>query len=390
MKIYAQHGFGDGTKTFSGLSEDLIDGVIFSPKDITPDTFIEKIESIKGKDVLIDPQLYVSLYARDPNIKLGKLIEWDFFKGYRRSHLENIENVNDIIDSNIEFQLKLPVTSIVTPNIYISKSFDSIECSIAKNMIRNSRKIYNQKGDNRDLYASLIISRDALLDQRELNLFLNDLTALSESPDGFYLIIGSRSTDVQSDIYNTDVIAAWMLLNYSLSINGYKVINGYSDLLTPLLGVTGGYAGSTGWWSNLRTFSMERFIPSRSGGRQPVARYLSLHLHNRITFVERNAFSTFIPEVTNDLSTDQFYNPEPSREEEILQSWEALNALTQLAVNDNMLIALDEYKERLKISKSAYLALKAQGVSIDSKSDDTILDALSESIDEFKKRAEVN
>ena len=104
---------------------------------------------------------------------------------------------------------------------------------------------------------------------------MNDVTLLNSPPDGFYLLVGARSIEARTDLYHADVIANWMLLNYSLKINGYQIINGYSDLISPFLGAVGGDIGCTGWWSNLRIFSMDRFAPEATGGRLPVQRYLS-------------------------------------------------------------------------------------------------------------------
>ena len=46
MKLFAQHGFSDGFKTVEGLRKELIDGVIFSPRDITP----EKLRLINSQN----------------------------------------------------------------------------------------------------------------------------------------------------------------------------------------------------------------------------------------------------------------------------------------------------------------------------------------------------
>ena len=116
------------------------------------------------------------------------------------------------------------------------------------------------------------------MDKQELVEFINEITLLEDPPDGFYVLISARNTEARSDIYNADVIAAWMFINHTLAVNGFKVINGYSDLLTPFLGVAGGAAGALGWWSNLKVFSLDRFAPSAGGGRLPIQRYLSLAL----------------------------------------------------------------------------------------------------------------
>ena len=62
VKLFAQHGFSDGLKTVEGLRKELIDGVIFSPRDITPEKLRESAskctESAPISERLFDPQYY--------------------------------------------------------------------------------------------------------------------------------------------------------------------------------------------------------------------------------------------------------------------------------------------------------------------------------------------
>ena len=103
--------------------------------------------------------------------------------------------------------------------------------------------------------------------------FLNQLIVLETPPDGFYvLLVAADNAEARTDLFNAEVIAGWVFfLNHVLSVKGFLVIYGFSDLLTPFLGATGAEAGASGWWSNLRTFSVERFSPSTGGGRTPTA-----------------------------------------------------------------------------------------------------------------------
>ena len=79
MKLFAQHGFSDGLKTVEGLRKQLIDGIIFSPRDITPEKLREcasKItESAPISERLFDPQYYATLSAFDPLSRTGYLKE---------------------------------------------------------------------------------------------------------------------------------------------------------------------------------------------------------------------------------------------------------------------------------------------------------------------------
>jgi hypothetical protein len=382
MKLFAQIGHGLGTKVSQGLSEKIIDGAIFSPKDLQFSTMQSRIHELRIEypeaDLLIDPQFYLSLYANSPQINLGKVDEWTSFKTYRKSDLEITDTIDEVLRGYFHEISAMEVTGMIAPGIYISQSFDSREAVIAKNFIRRARRNYS---GSLPLYASLIVCREPLQDQREFEEFLNDITLLSEPPDGFYIIIGSRSTDARSDIYHADVIANWMMLNHSLAVNGFKVINGYSDILTPFLKIPGGYAGATGWWSNLRTFSMDRFFPS-GGGRLPIIRYLSKILLNRITVSEKDAIKAFIPEVINNLPHDKDYQPEPDRNREVLQSWESLKSL------NDQINSFKECLEAVQSAKNAYATWAQIGLPLDSKSDDSHLEPIMEGLRLYKERSQ--
>lgn len=267
MKIYAQHGAQTGEKINLGLEQSLLDGVIYSPKDISLANLKQKIKYVDSNfdnvDQLLDPQYYAALIKSDA-ARLGNLIKdyATYFSCAQRSHLERERSIERVLSSSIAFQRKLNLTGIIAPNILIPNSLNSIEAVIAKNFIRQTGSVAKKFKVKTPIYATLAIARDALMNIQEINEFLNDITMLDDPPDGYYIIVQSRSSDARSDIYNADVIAAWMLLNYSLSVNGFEVINGYSDLLTPLL-CSVGAAGSTGWWTNLRVFSLGRFMKSK-------------------------------------------------------------------------------------------------------------------------------
>jgi hypothetical protein len=391
MKLYAQNGFGLGDKLNVGLDEKLLHGGIFSPKDLHLTTMKDRIGEIRKAfpkaDILIDPQFYVSLFADGPNTNAGHLPEWDYFRSYRKSELEITKTVRKVLEECLRNIASFDVTGIIAPNLHISQSLDSREAVIAKSFIREARDVYAKLKDKRPLYASLVICREALQDRREFEEFINDITMLDAPPDGIYLIIAGRSAEARSDFFHADVVANWMLLNLSLSVNGMEVINGYSDILTPFLGVAGGAAGATGWWSNLRMFSMGRFFPTGVGGRQPITRYLSKLLLNRITFSEKDAIAPFVPEVINGLPHDADYDPEPERAKEVLQSWEALRSLTDAVVSDDIKAGIGKCRKAIERARQAYADIAAVGIALDAKSRDDHVEPLGEALRQFEERA---
>ena len=257
MKLFAQHGFSDGFKTVEGLSKQLIDGVIFSPRDITPKKLRECAskfsESAPISERLFDPQYYATLSALDPLSRTGYLEEEYacYFAPRRYDQLLRESEVMEEVSKVLECEVALPLTALIGPNIMIGRSFDSPEAAIAMNFVRatgvQGRKIAPEKR----IYATLAVSGEALISTEELLRFLNQLIVLETPPDGFYVLVAAGNAEARTDHFNAEVIAGWMFLNHVLSVKGFLVINGFSDLLTPFLGAAGAEAGATGWWSNL-------------------------------------------------------------------------------------------------------------------------------------------
>jgi hypothetical protein len=396
MKLYAQHGAQAGEKVEEGIRRSLIDGVIYSPRDISVENLQSKLRNLReqfpSSERLFDSQFYAAFFGEDSDARLGYLLEdYDaYFQPRRRRQLEREVQVREDLLAALRFQQELPVTALIAPNIVIPRSFNSIEGLIAKNFIRFTVREHATLKDPRPVYATLAVSRDAIRDKNELMEFLNEITVLDEPPQGFYILIAARNADARTDIYNADVIAGWMLINHTLKLNGFEVINGYSDIMTPFLGVAGGAAGSLGWWSNLRAFSMDRFGPATGGGRLPIQRYLSMALLNRVTYFELDAIQTLMPFILNRLPTDTLYDPnvgfEPPRNVEVLQSWEAVRALNSRVTENEQANSLTTSRQLLTEAQSLYEEIP---FALDSKSNAEHLVPLLEGFDLFEKLAEL-
>ncbi len=398
MKLFAQHGAQEGEKVNEALDRNLLDGVIYSPRDVSLATLTTKLDGLAENHSTIerffDPQYYSIFLNGNAEAKLNYLLE-DYnvyFQSRRRSQLERENQIRTDLQAALAFQKNLHVTSMIAPNILIPNSLNSIEALIAKNFIRLAAEEHRALNDPRPVYATLAISRNALIDKQPLIEFLNDITLLEDPPKGFYLLISARNTEARSDIYNTDIIAAWMFINHTLKVNGFEVINGYSDILTPFLGAAGGYAGALGWWSNLRAFSLDRFAPSTGGGRLPIQRYVSLSLLNRITFFELDQLRTLVPSVLNNLPCDDLYNTQagsaPQRNMEVLQSWEAVKHLNNSLVASDQPQALVNCRNAVQNASTAYETVQSL-LRLDSKSNAEHLQPLSDGINLFSELAEL-
>jgi hypothetical protein len=187
------------------------------------------------------------------------------------------------------------------------------------------------------------------------------------------------------------VIGGWMLLNYVLSQNGFKVINGCADLLAPFLGAVGGTAGATGWWSNLRLFTIGRYIkPDGQGGKTPMVRYVSKRLLNRVKSNDLTTYSSILPDVLNGLDHDQDYTEAiPDRTAEALQTWEAISSLNADLTGGELEGNLARLAGQVENAKSAYATLQSRGISEGIEAVTEYLQQLSGAIEVFKRLAEL-
>ena len=399
MKLYAQQGYGTGSgdrdKIIAGLAEGHIQGAIISPKDYPIDRARELLERMEAEhaaaDRLFDPQFYASLVAHDADGRLGKLLAADYeayFAPRRRSQLEGESRVRDDLRACLGFQAGLPVTAAIAPNIVIRQRFNSIESVISKNFLRNARAAWNEVGDERPLFVTLAMDAEALQERHELEEFLSDVTLLDEPPDGFYLLVNNPTSDIAPELIDARTLAGWMLLNHSLHLNGFQVINGFSDILTPFLCAAGGDAGATGWFNTQKVFSMNRFAPPAAGGMRPVPRYLSKGLLNSIRFDELHRLRGRFPDVLNGLPTDANYDVSNGSQPddqlaEVLQTWDTISSFANPAIGDcaGWIASAEALYAQINVSP---------GLRLMGRSNDAHLDALGGGLELFAELAEID
>jgi hypothetical protein len=399
MQILAQHGFGNGEKIERGLSDNLIHGAIFGAKDITPAKLIETLKEISDKHPnstrLFDPQFYAAMIASNPGARLGSLLGdtcYPYFKSRRRRDLEIGEQVESDLRNVLEYQAGLPLTAWIAPNIVIQRSFDSIEATIAKHFIRNASKVRTETNPCTQVYATIAVSNTALHDLIELRNFLQEITELEEPPDGFYLLLEKPDTTPLATLTEADMLSRWMLVNHTLKLNGFKVINGYADTLAPYLGSAGADAIGSGWYNTLKIFSLRKFEPTSSFARKPVPRYTSRPLLKSIRHNELHYLRDQFP-ILNGLSCDAYYDPQngsiPELTEETLQNWQCLQAMTELVVEGEVTRSLDLCRMALDEAEALYVSVGEYGLTMRDRSNNAHIEMLREEISEFAKLAEL-
>ena len=284
MKLYAQHGYAKSTKIDVGFEAGALDGVVFGPNNEKPSSLQECVERFARltpkRDILIDPQLYVSLLSKP---KEGYLPLYD---NYYISNLTirdfTPRRINDLVHNVLDFQHGLPVTRLLSPTI-ILESFTNRSAQIAHFLAESSIDYYTSLKSPRPLLLSFVFDQTALTSQEQVHEFL-DTVSLYEAA-GFYLVV-VRPVGQYQQRFDYEQMAAWLLILYSLGIrNGFEVVCGYTDFLGFPASALGATAAATGWFNSLRQFDVKRFLPS-TGGRPPKERYSSAPLLNSIFYQE--------------------------------------------------------------------------------------------------------
>ena len=403
MKLYAQQGYGTGSgendRIIAGLEAGHIQGAIISPKDFSSDRATALLQQIEADypeaDRLFDPQWYASILAYDPDSRMGKLVtdDYSYFQARRRSQMESENQVRADLEACLGFQSQLPLTAAIAPGIVIRQRFNSAEAVIAKNFIRNAREAWENVGDERPLYATLAMDAEALQDRLALEEFLAEITVLDSPPDGYYLLVHQPTSGIAPELVDPRTLAGWMLMNHSLDLNGFQVVNGYSDILTPFLAAAGGKAGATGWFNTQKVFSLDRFAPPSPGGRRPVYRYLSTRLLNSIRFDELQLLRGRFPEILNGLETDEYYDPVENGSmpdgqlQEVLQTWDAISSF---APNGNS-PELSDCDDWIATATSQYEQINlAPGMRLMGRSNGDHLESLSGGLRLFSELAEID
>lgn len=401
MKLYAQQGHGTGSgekdRIIAGLAAGHLQGAIVSPKDYGKNRAQALFEQMQtdfpAADRLFDPQWYASVLAHDPDSRMGRLVsdDYKYFEARRRSQLESEHQVLADLEACLRFQAGLSVSAAIAPGIVIRQRFNSIEGAIAKAFIRNARDAWQSVGDERPLFVTLAMDAEALQDRYALEEFLAEVTVLDSPPDGFYVLVHHLTSEITPELVDPRTLAGWMLTNHSLNLNGFKVLNGYSDMLTSFLAAAGGMAGSTGWWNTQKVFSLNRFAPQETGGRRPVYRYLSTALLNSIRFDELQLLRQSFPEILNGLATDSLYDPgkgsmPDGQQQEVLQTWDAIASLNP----GNILSPIAGCLARINSAHELYDRINlSPGMRLTGRSNSDHLDSLEGGLRLFAELAEI-
>ncbi|MBN2541293.1 hypothetical protein JXI42_00345 [bacterium] len=281
MSVLAQCGWGRGGKIERGLNDGVINGVIMSPRDETPDRLENIInqwgQSYPGAIVLFDPQFYVANLNAPRDGHLGEYDYYNNNSGLGRAQFSGTR-IRNYVRECLDYQHDTfgnNLTNLVSPSILFDGFRDNWS-QIALNLAAESADYHDSGlGKPQPLLISIVVSETAFQAIDAVEEFLDALTELNVA--GFYIIVRRNANSPQFAM-EPRPFANFLYFCYVLSeINEYKVIVGYSDWQSFLLEAVGASNTACGWYQNLKQFSLDRFRPSL-GGQTPRKRYSSAPL----------------------------------------------------------------------------------------------------------------
>ena len=361
MTILAQHGWGKSDKIETALTSGAIQGVIMSPRDETPGNLASFLSSIRvdypSAELLADPLFHIGTVRPVHDIRLPQ------YPHYTRNLTPlsfSAANIQRFVGDTLSWQRSIEVSAILSPTVMV----EDLNSRWAQIAMMLAQETVNQHDGAKPLLISLVVGEDALRQQGLVDSWLDDLTLLDV--DGFYLVVRRASEDYRQH-HDPEVLASLLRVCYSLAeLNKYRVIAGYTDMVTLLLHAVGVSATGAGWYVNLKQFSLRRFQPS-TGGRRARPRYSSTPLLNSIYITELDSIFN-VGQIASVLSGTQFdtrfsgvINPENvpwSDNDRELHHWQVLADISQSPVGSRVGDRLDSARNLIAMARAVYLQLE--------------------------------
>jgi hypothetical protein len=393
MALFVQHGHGKSDKIDAALESQSVDGVIFGARNEKIENIENCVESVRERNgkVLFDPQFHVSTLV-PANDRF--LPDYPYYKvGRTAGDFVGIRKLGGYVKSTLDFQLTLTPDRLLSPTV-IFDSFESNWYQTSLNLADASLDYHAGLQDAPPLLLSFVIGEQALSSRTELESFLDQVTSW-DSLTGTYLII-SREESSYSQRFDSERLANALYLTYVLGkINGFEVINGFSDFCGLLHRCAGSSTFATGWSQSLRQFHQRSFKKQKPGGQPPKRRYTSVPLLGSILLSElQQVFeSGRLEDVLSGVQLDTIITDAASPEDSDwnirsseLHHWESLSSVDK-SIGEEVSKNIQDLEDRIDKARDIYIGLAEEGVVFSQQSQPDYLDQWSEGLSSFRAMA---
>lgn len=402
MSVLAQCGYGRANKIERGLDDDVIQGVIMSPRDEGIDRLESAIqrwdEEYPDAIVLFDPQFYVATLNAPRDGYLSEYAYYSNNNGLSRTNFSGSQ-IRGYVRECLDYQYETfndNISYLVSPSILFD-GFRDYWSQVALNLAVESGDYHEALDNPQPLLVTIIVSETAFQSLEAVEEFLDALTELDV--DGFYIIVRRNANSLQNAMESPSFSRLMYFCYVLADINEYTVIVGYSDWHSFLLKSVGVDFTACGWYQNLRQFSLSRFQASR-GGRRPSKRYSSAPLLSSLLINPEMQDVYLAGLLTNVLSGAQYDNilennpatGEQDWSDEIacLAHWFSLSSLTNnIASASNTPERIDTALQTIQNARTLYRRLENQGINFDPFTGPDHIDTWRNAIQEFRGIAEI-
>jgi hypothetical protein len=372
--ILGQVGWGRGDYVEKGIDDGSLNGAVLGPRDADPSALATCAQSLqqrlKGRGrVFVDPQFYATTVT---NARDGSLPDYPYYTPALTRASFGPAQVGRYVKGVLDAQEQLEVDRWVSPTVLFygfRDPWSQIALTMAQAAIGEAAS--RSRSTPKPLLLSFVIDELALRDRSALDEYLNTISTLDAH--GFYIVIRRNDPNYPA-AYEEDALVNLMYLTYVLSeVNDFEVVHGYTDLVGSLLLAAGADSVCTGWYSNLKQFSMSRFMQSK-GGRQPRDRYTSQPLLSSLFVspeLEQVDAAGKLDQVLSSTGYDTVFKSGPlgahwPRRTACLHHWKVLSSLNAIISRDRGVVKRISTVEGLvRASQAIYAELISDGVTFE-------------------------
>jgi hypothetical protein len=301
VKIYHQAGHNTNWNIESIISDQVGDGIIFSPVHYRRKLIESVDESIKTNS-LFDPQFYV------PDSQKKKFSTYSFFPetlmdGFSTIDYSSIayESANQCID----FQNLNNFEGIIIPARFHNDLItDYIEKQKAFT-VEPFLEVIGAKKLGKPIFLTLPITSSMVLDVEYRTQLLNWVTSYPEI-SGIYLLVNHNEATKQ--ILDFDKLYAHFSFVQELKETGLEVLCGYAGTEGLLFSTISVDKITIGAYENTRGFSIDKFLDDDQTRRGPAPRMYFPKLLNWIRYDTAIEIKDDYPEIWEEIYTQNEYS----------------------------------------------------------------------------------
>ena len=247
MKLYLQFGHGMIAHCVELLDDNVAEGVILSPRDLTLKQLMDVAQNTNGanKAVLFDPQCYI----RDADhVRLTQHNYWKIFKKTATNNILTSNGAAQIIAPLHAYNIALETEAVLLPGL-MADAVTSDWLNLHRNIATEGVRLIT----DRPVFSTIALSTDATADESQIEAIVEEAARWNVS--GFYVVAQAEKYLVE----DINWLANLLILTSGLKLLGKKVIVGYSNHQSLCLAAANVDAIASGTWLNVRAFDPSKF-----------------------------------------------------------------------------------------------------------------------------------